>query len=85
MFEGLVRQLIWGYLGKYIKDIQKEQLKITLWNGNNALNFVISVSVMVGNFFLFQFFYYCIGNLLAGDGVLGGFFFKMIISYLNHM
>ncbi|XP_042063836.1 uncharacterized protein LOC121807630 isoform X2 [Salvia splendens] len=32
MFEGLVRQLIWGYLGKYIKDIQKEQLKITLWN-----------------------------------------------------
>ncbi|XP_051121162.1 uncharacterized protein LOC127244726 [Andrographis paniculata] len=32
MFEGLVRQLILGYLGKYIKDIQKEQLKITLWN-----------------------------------------------------
>ncbi|XP_073129939.1 intermembrane lipid transfer protein VPS13 isoform X2 [Henckelia pumila] len=32
MFEGLVRQLILGYLGQYIKDIQKEQLKITLWN-----------------------------------------------------
>ncbi|XP_073032093.1 intermembrane lipid transfer protein VPS13 isoform X2 [Primulina eburnea] len=32
MFEGLVRQLILGYLGLYIKDIQKEQLKITLWN-----------------------------------------------------
>ncbi|KAL6580641.1 hypothetical protein OROMI_008665 [Orobanche minor] len=32
MFEGLVRQLILGYLGRYIKDIQKEQLKITLWN-----------------------------------------------------
>lgn len=34
MFEGLVRQLILGYLGCYVKDIQKEQLKITLWNGN---------------------------------------------------
>ncbi|EPS68893.1 hypothetical protein M569_05877, partial [Genlisea aurea] len=32
MFEGLVRQLILGYLGRYFKDIQKEQLKITLWN-----------------------------------------------------
>ncbi|KAK1396810.1 putative Vacuolar protein sorting-associated protein [Heracleum sosnowskyi] len=32
MFEGLVRQLIVGYLGRYIKDIHKEQLKITLWN-----------------------------------------------------
>lgn len=32
MFEGLVRQLILGYLGRYIKDIQKEKLKITLWN-----------------------------------------------------
>ncbi|KAK4403234.1 hypothetical protein Sango_1064100 [Sesamum angolense] len=31
MFEGLVRQLILGYLGRYIKDIQKEQLK-SLWN-----------------------------------------------------
>ncbi|KAK2965728.1 hypothetical protein RJ640_025454, partial [Escallonia rubra] len=33
MFEGLVRQLLLGYLGRYIKDIHKEQLKITLWNG----------------------------------------------------
>nr|XP_043636090.1 uncharacterized protein LOC122607220 [Erigeron canadensis] len=32
MFEGLVRQLILGYLGRYIKDIHREQLKITLWN-----------------------------------------------------
>ncbi|VFQ83983.1 unnamed protein product [Cuscuta campestris] len=32
MFEGLVRQLLLGYLGRYIRDIQKEQLKITLWN-----------------------------------------------------
>lgn len=32
MFERLVRQLLLGYLGQYIKDIQKEQLKITLWN-----------------------------------------------------
>lgn len=36
MFEGLVRQLILGYLGRYIKDIQKEKLKITLWNGNST-------------------------------------------------
>lgn len=34
MFEGLVRQLLLGYLGRYIKDIQKEQLKITVWKGN---------------------------------------------------
>ncbi|KAJ9680062.1 hypothetical protein PVL29_019367 [Vitis rotundifolia] len=32
MFEGLVRQVLLGYIGRYIKDIQKEQLKITLWN-----------------------------------------------------
>ncbi|KAG2700491.1 hypothetical protein I3760_06G000100 [Carya illinoinensis] len=32
MLEGLVRQLLLGYLGRYVKDIQKEQLKITLWN-----------------------------------------------------
>ncbi|KAJ0027880.1 hypothetical protein Pint_36534 [Pistacia integerrima] len=32
MFEGLVLQLLLGYLGRYVKDIQKEQLKITLWN-----------------------------------------------------
>ncbi|KAK4267115.1 hypothetical protein QN277_023943 [Acacia crassicarpa] len=32
MFEGLVRQVLLGYLGRYVKDIQKEQLKITLWN-----------------------------------------------------
>ncbi|GMN48145.1 hypothetical protein TIFTF001_017311 [Ficus carica] len=32
MLEGFVRQLILGYLGRYVKDIQREQLKITLWN-----------------------------------------------------
>ncbi|CAJ1938488.1 unnamed protein product [Sphenostylis stenocarpa] len=30
MFEGLVHQLLLGYLGRYFKDIQKEQLKIRL-------------------------------------------------------
>ncbi|GMP69404.1 hypothetical protein CsSME_00028684 [Camellia sinensis var. sinensis] len=34
MFEGLVRQLLVGYLGQYMKDIEKEQLRISLWNGN---------------------------------------------------
>ncbi|KAL8141634.1 hypothetical protein V2J09_014666 [Rumex salicifolius] len=32
MFEGVVKQLLLGYLGRYIKDFNKEQLKITLWN-----------------------------------------------------
>ncbi|XP_031373509.1 uncharacterized protein LOC116188354 isoform X3 [Punica granatum] len=32
MFEGLVRQLLLGYLGRYVKDIQRDQLKITLWH-----------------------------------------------------
>ena len=30
MFEGLVHQLLLGYLGRYFKDIQKRQLKIKL-------------------------------------------------------
>ncbi|KAI5413675.1 hypothetical protein KIW84_058010 [Lathyrus oleraceus] len=30
MFEGLVHQLLLGYLGRYFKDIQKRQLKIRL-------------------------------------------------------
>ncbi|KAK7274520.1 hypothetical protein RIF29_15613 [Crotalaria pallida] len=30
MFEGLVHQLLLGYLGRYFKDIQKQQLKIRL-------------------------------------------------------
>ncbi|KAF8099934.1 hypothetical protein N665_0235s0032 [Sinapis alba] len=32
MFEGLVQKVLLGYLGRYIKDIQREQLKITVWN-----------------------------------------------------
>ncbi|EFH50478.1 hypothetical protein ARALYDRAFT_910516 [Arabidopsis lyrata subsp. lyrata] len=40
MFEGIVQgvvQLLLGYLGRYIKDIKKDQLKITLWNGEVLL------------------------------------------------
>lgn len=33
MFEGFVYQLIAGYLGHYVKDIQREQLRIGLWSG----------------------------------------------------
>ncbi|KAM1717129.1 hypothetical protein COP2_025269 [Malus domestica] len=33
MFERVVSQVILGYLGRYFKDIQKHQLKITLWKG----------------------------------------------------
>ncbi|KAJ0968632.1 hypothetical protein J5N97_025549 [Dioscorea zingiberensis] len=32
MFEGVVSQVLAGYLGRYIKGIQKEQLKIGIWN-----------------------------------------------------
>ncbi|GAB2284275.1 hypothetical protein Dimus_018738, partial [Dionaea muscipula] len=32
MLEGLVSQLLLGYLGQYIKDFQKEQIKVTVWN-----------------------------------------------------
>ncbi|KAK1305597.1 hypothetical protein QJS10_CPA10g00685 [Acorus calamus] len=37
MFERLVSQLLEGYLGRYI-DIQKEQLKILLWNAEVSYN-----------------------------------------------
>ncbi|KAI0504558.1 hypothetical protein KFK09_015510 [Dendrobium nobile] len=32
MFEGVVSQVLAGYLGRYVKGIQKEQLKVGLWN-----------------------------------------------------
>ncbi|OAO93017.1 hypothetical protein AXX17_AT5G24610 [Arabidopsis thaliana] len=40
MLEGYVQgfvNLLLGYLGRYIKDIQKDQLKISLWNGEVLL------------------------------------------------
>ncbi|KAJ0968144.1 hypothetical protein J5N97_025061 [Dioscorea zingiberensis] len=37
MFEGVVSQVLAGYLGRYIKCIQKEQLKIGIWNGEILL------------------------------------------------
>ncbi|KAE9461490.1 hypothetical protein C3L33_06604, partial [Rhododendron williamsianum] len=48
MFEGLVRQLLLGYLGRYIKDIQKEQLKITVWNGE-FITFCYAEEVLLEN------------------------------------
>nr|XP_011467498.1 PREDICTED: uncharacterized protein LOC101298156 [Fragaria vesca subsp. vesca] len=32
MFERLVTQVLHGYLGRYVKDFHKHQLKITIWN-----------------------------------------------------
>ncbi|XP_020114833.1 putative vacuolar protein sorting-associated protein 13A [Ananas comosus] len=32
MFEGVVSQVLAGYLGRYVKGIQKDQLKIGIWN-----------------------------------------------------
>ncbi|KAK9923904.1 hypothetical protein M0R45_032301 [Rubus argutus] len=32
MFEGVVHQVLQGFLGRYVKDIHKHQLKITIWN-----------------------------------------------------
>ncbi|URE30654.1 vacuolar protein [Musa troglodytarum] len=33
MFEGVVSQVLAGYLGRFVKGIQKDQLKIGIWNG----------------------------------------------------
>ncbi|CAN1217844.1 Intermembrane lipid transfer protein Vps13 [Linum perenne] len=33
MFEGLVHRVVVGYLGRFFKDIQKDQLKLSLWDG----------------------------------------------------
>ncbi|XP_034206662.1 uncharacterized protein LOC117620640 isoform X2 [Prunus dulcis] len=33
MFEGVVNQVISGFLGRYFRDIQRHQLKFTLWEG----------------------------------------------------
>ncbi|KAM5576980.1 hypothetical protein ABKV19_007694 [Rosa sericea] len=32
MFERIVTQLLHSYLGRYVKDFHKHQLKITIWN-----------------------------------------------------
>ncbi|GAB4836767.1 hypothetical protein Ancab_001679 [Ancistrocladus abbreviatus] len=52
MFEGVVHQLLLGYLGRFIKDFQKEQLKITLWNEEVLLE---NVELMLEAFDYLQF------------------------------
>jgi hypothetical protein len=37
MFEGVVSQVLAGLLGRYVKGIQKEQLKIGIWNGPSSI------------------------------------------------
>ncbi|KAL2613042.1 hypothetical protein R1flu_024734 [Riccia fluitans] len=37
MFEGVLYQLLAGYLGHYVKDIQREQFRIGLWSGEALL------------------------------------------------
>ncbi|XP_031475875.1 uncharacterized protein LOC116247732 isoform X3 [Nymphaea colorata] len=37
MFENLVHQLLSGYLGRYVKGLQREQFKIALWKGEVVL------------------------------------------------
>lgn len=32
MLEGVVHQLLLGYLGRYVKDFSKDQVKVTLWS-----------------------------------------------------
>lgn len=34
MFEELLHRVLVGYLGRYVKNIQKDHLKLSLWNGN---------------------------------------------------
>lgn len=37
MFERVVSQVLAGLLGRYVKGIQKEQLKIGFWNGQSSI------------------------------------------------
>jgi hypothetical protein len=37
MFEGVVSQVLAGLLRRYVKGIQKEQLKIGFWNGRSSI------------------------------------------------
>jgi hypothetical protein len=52
MFEGLVHQLLLGYLGRYFKDIQKQQLKIRLgmWHASTVSLVVILPIVIIFTF-----------------------------------
>lgn len=37
MFEGVVSQVLDGLLRRYVKGIQKEQLKIGIWKGQSSI------------------------------------------------
>lgn len=37
MFEALFRPVLLGYIGRFVKNIQNEQVKIALWNGEVLL------------------------------------------------
>jgi hypothetical protein len=37
MFEGVVSQVLYGLLRRYVKGIQKEQLKIGIWKGQSSI------------------------------------------------
>lgn len=39
MFEGVVSQVLDGLLRRYVKGIQKEQLKIGIWKGQSSIPF----------------------------------------------
>ena len=41
MFEGVVYQVLAGYLGHYFKDLQKEQLRVGLWSGKPRDNLIL--------------------------------------------
>lgn len=32
MLEGVLHQVLLGYLGRYVKDFSRDQVKVTLWN-----------------------------------------------------
>lgn len=59
MFEGVVSQVLAGYLGRYVKGIQKDQLKIGIWNGklkNLTLLFLAFSSYCYLNFIGYDFY-----------------------------
>jgi len=49
MFEGVVSQVLDGLLRRYVKGIQKEQLKIGIWKGQSSIPSPSSLAPLLPN------------------------------------
>jgi hypothetical protein len=50
MFEGVVSQVLDGLLRRYVKGIQKEQLKIGIWKGQSSIpSLLLSLAQLLPN------------------------------------